>query len=73
MWSAAFEPEWSHAHRPTAVGKDASKSVQNGLTARLAPYVSGARDQSPEPPILLMAITACVRLSTPSFCRIAET
>ncbi len=33
----------------------------------------GMRGQSADAPILLMAITACVRLSTPSFCRMAET
>src|SRR6185503_20884836 len=31
------------------------------------------RGQSADAPILLMAITACVRLSTPSFCRMADT
>ena len=31
------------------------------------------RGQSPAAPMRLMAITACVRLSTPSFCRMAET
>ena len=67
-----FAPRWRAGRQgflaPPRAGRN---SAGQCLAARSS---CGSRDQSPlPPPILLMAMTACVRLSTPSFCRMAET